>query len=116
MSNQMVPRSSFTAHAITQGSAIDIQDVAQHSAKAAEIAKVVTEEQAKIGAHAISTMAQLTGGAGQVRQQLMASGYRSEIFDDAQNKVLQVTGQNIITMTNAAQKEALQYAASLIRE
>jgi hypothetical protein len=116
MSNQMVPRSSYTTHSITKGSAIDIQDVAQHSAKATEIAKVANEEQAKIGAHAISTMAQLTSGAGQVRQQLTTSGYRSEIFDDAQNKVLQVTGQNLITMTNAAQKEVLQYAASRMRE
>lgn len=115
MSNQIVSRSSFSATSITKGSALDVRDVAEHSAKATEMAKVANEEVAKIGAHAISTMATLTSGAGQVRRQLMDSGYRSEIFDDAQNKILQVTGQNMITLTNAGQKEILQYAASLMR-
>jgi hypothetical protein len=111
----MVSRSGFSASAITQGSAIDIKDVAEHSAKATEITKVANEELVKIGAHAISSMANLTSGAAQVRQHLLGYGYRNEIYDDAQNKVLQVTGQNMITLTNAGQKEILQYAASLMR-
>jgi hypothetical protein len=70
---------------------------------------------AKVAAHTIGTMAQLTNGANQVRRQLIDRGHPNEIYDDAQNKILQVTGQNMITMTNASQKEILQYAAALMR-
>ena len=115
MCNQLVPRSSFATHSLTQVSAIDVRDAAEHSGKATEIAKAANEEMARVAAHSIGTMAQLTNGASQVRRQLMDPGNPNALYDDAQNKLLQVTGQNLITMTNAAQKEILQYAAAMMR-
>jgi hypothetical protein len=115
MSTELVSRSSYTSSSLTKADAYDVRDAAFHSAKATELTKVANEEIAKIGAHTIGTMANLTSGAGQVRRQLMDSGHRSEVYDDAQNKILQVTGQNMITMANAGQKEVLQYTASRMR-
>jgi hypothetical protein len=111
----MVPRSSFAATEITLGSFYDVQEVANQSAKITEIAVVANHEVAKIGGHAIGTMAKLVDGANLVRRQLTMSGHSSEIYDDAQGKILQVTGQNIITLANTAQKEVLQQAAQLMR-
>lgn len=115
MSTELVSRSSYTATSLTKASAYDVAEVAEQAAKVTEIAKVANAEVAQIGGHAVGTMAQLVQGAGQVRRQLMDSGHRSEIFDDAQSKILQVTGTNIITLANAAQKEVLQQAAKLMR-
>jgi hypothetical protein len=115
MSTDMVSRSSFTSHSITKADAYDVKEVASHAAKATEIVKAANEEIVKIGAHTISSMANLTAGAGQVRQHLLGSGYRSEIYDDAHNKTLQVTGQNLIILTNEGQKEILKAAVAYMK-
>lgn len=115
MSTQLVARSSYTSTSLAKADTFDVQAVAEQSAKIAEITKVANHEVMQVGGHAIGTMAQLVQGAGDVRQKLLELGHRSEIFDDAQSKVLQVTGQNIITLANTAQKEILQQATKLMR-
>ena len=65
--------------------------------------------------HAVVTMAGLVRTAGDVRKQLTSSGYGGELYDDAQSKVLQVTGTNLITLANTAQKEILRTAVDAMR-
>jgi hypothetical protein len=80
-----------------------------------EIAAVADHEVARVGAHTIGTMAELVQGAGNVRYKLLQDGHRSDLYDDAQSKILQVTGQNLITLTNTAQQEIVRDAAYHMR-
>jgi len=115
MSDYLVPRSSFTRGSLTRASSLEVMSVADLAAKITEITKVADYEVAQVGAHAIGTMANLVTGAENVRRQLTYSGYGNEIFNDAQSKMLQVTGQNLIILVNAAQQEILQQAALAMR-
>lgn len=115
MSTQLASRSSHSATSLTKADTFEVQEMAQQSAKVTEIVKVANHEIAQIGAHAVSTTAQLVKDTGEVRRQLMDSGHRSEIFDDAHEKTLQVTGTNLITLANTAQKEVLNQAAKYLR-
>ena len=60
-------------------------------------------------------MAVLSKGAAIVRHQLTYSGYGSEIFNDAESKLVQVTGHNLIALANAAQQEIVHQAMSSMR-
>ena len=115
MSSQLAPRSSHITTSLTKSDTYDLQELAQQTAKITEVIKVANHEIAQIGAHAVSTTAQLVKDAGEARRQMMDSGHRSEIFDDAQSKTLQVTGTNIITLANTAQKEVLNQATKYMR-
>lgn len=115
MCSQIVSRSSFTATGLSKAGAYDVQEVAQRATEITEIAKVANHEVAQIGAHAVGTMAQLVQGAGNVQRQLMDSGHRSEVFDDAKSKILQVSGTNLITLANTAQKEVMNQAVKHMR-
>lgn len=115
MCSQLVSRSGYVVSALDKGVAYEVREAAQLSAMVTEITKVTNFEVARVGAHAVGTMAELVQGAGNVRRQLLESGHRSDIYDDAQSKILQVTGQNIITLANTAQQEILRQAASHMR-
>jgi hypothetical protein len=115
MNSQLAPRSGHVASSLGKAEVYEVQEVAQRSAMVTEITKVANFEVARVGAHAVGTMADLVQGAGNVHRQLLDSGHRSDIYVDAQIKMLQVTGQNIITLANTAQQEILRQAASHMR-
>jgi len=115
MCADLVPRSSYPASSITKASAYDVQLVAEHAAKVTTITQVANQEIAAIGSHAVAAMAQVVQGAEQTRYRLTVSGGNREVYEDAQSKILQVTGTNIITIANTAQKEVLQQAAAYMR-
>lgn len=100
---------------LTKADHYDVQQVIQQAAKITEVTKAANQEVAQVGTHAVNTMANVVRQAGQTRAQLMDSGHRSEIYDDAQSKIVQVTGQNLITLANTAQKEIMQEAARMMR-
>jgi hypothetical protein len=100
---------------LTKADTYDIQQMVQRGAKVTEVAKAANHEVAQVGTHAVNTMANVVREAGQTRNQLTASGHRSDIYDDAQSKIVQVTGQNLITLANTAQKEIMQEAARMMR-
>lgn len=116
MADYLVSRNSFNASGdITKADAYDIQAAAVHAAKAVEVAKIANIEMAAVAGHATGVTANLVSGAQSITHHLLAQGVRSEIFDDARDKVLTVTAQNLITITNVAQKEIAQAAASAMR-
>ena len=115
MSTQLVSQSPYAANSLTKADVYDVQQVAQKSAKITQIAQAVDHEVAQIGAHAVGTMAQLVQTAGDTQRRLTDSGHGSALYDDAQSKILQVTGTNLITLANTAQKEIVQQAAALMR-
>lgn len=115
MSSQLVSHSSYVAGTLSKADIYDVQYVAQQSAKVTEITKVANFEMARVGAHAIGTMAELVQGADSVRRQLLEAGHRSEIYVDSQDKVVQVTGHNMIKLTNAGQEEILKNAVYHMR-
>jgi hypothetical protein len=115
MSTDLVSRSSFTATGITKADSYDVQQVATQGAKVTVITDLASREIAQIGAQVIMAMAQLTQGAESTRRQLLESGVRNDVYDDAHSKVLQVTGQNLITLGNTGQKAVAQAAASMMR-
>lgn len=112
---QSAPRSNYVATSLSKASSYDVQDVAQQSAAVTELAKVANHQVAQVGAHAVGTMAQLVKGATDVSRQLADSGYRAPLFDDCREKVLQVTGTNLITLANTAQQEILRKASGYMR-
>lgn len=116
MADSLVSRNAFsTSGEVTKADAYDIQAAATHAAKAVEVAKIANVEMATIAAHATGVTANLVSGVQAVTHQLTAQGVRSEVFDDARDKVLTVTAQNLIVITNAAQKEITQAAAAAMR-
>jgi hypothetical protein len=115
MSKELVPRSPYAGAGLSKSSVHDVQAAAEHGSKVTEITKVTNHEIGHIGAHSIGTMAQLTVGAHEIQRRLIDAGLDSDLYDDAQTKILQVTGQNLITLANAAQKEIIQEAARLMR-
>ena len=115
MSTQMVSGSRYSANSLSKADAYDVQQVAQQSAKITQITQVANHEVARVGAHAVGTMAQLVQTAEDTRWRLTCSGNARELYDDAQGKILQVTGTNLITLANTAQKEILQQSARLMR-
>lgn len=115
MSSELAPRSSYLTTGLGRAEVFEVQEVAARSRMVSEIAAVVDHEVARVGAHTIGTMAELVQGAGNVRYKLLEGGYRSDLYDDAQSKILQVTGQNLITLANTAQQEILRQAASHMR-
>lgn len=115
MNSQLAPRSSHVASSLGKAEVYEVQEVAQLSAMVTEITKVANYEVARVGAHAVGTMAELVQGAANVHRGLIGAGCRNPIFPDAQDKLLQVTGQNIITLANTAQQEILRQAASHMR-
>lgn len=115
MSSQLAHRSGYVTTSLGKAEAYEVRDVAARSAMVAEITKIANHEVARVGAHTVGTMAELVQGAGNVRYKLLEGGHRSDIYDDAQSKILQVTGQNLITLANTAQQEILRQAASHMR-
>ena len=116
MSDSLVSRNSFNVSGeVTKADAYAIQAAATHSAKAVEVAKIANYEMAAIAGHTTGVTANLVSGAQSVTHHLLARGVRSEIFNDARDKVLVVTAQNLITITNTAQKEIAQAAAAAMR-
>jgi hypothetical protein len=116
MSTELVSRSHFsTATGIAKADAYDVQSVAAQSAKVTVITELASREIAQIGAQVIVAMADLTKGAENTRRHLLEAGVRNEVYDDAQSKVLQVTGQNLITLGNAGQKAVAQTAQAMMR-
>lgn len=115
MCSQLVSSSSYNTTSLSKADAYDVQDVAQRTAGITELAKVANHQVAQVGAHTVGTMAQLVKGSNEVTRQLLDSGHRSPLFDDAREKVLQVTGTNLITLANTAQQEILRKASSYMR-
>ena len=115
MGDQIYTPSRYVGHGLTKAGQFDVQQIAAEATKIKEITKVANHEIAQIGAHAVGAMAEVTRVASDVQRRLTMNGHRSEVFDDANNKILQVTGQNLITTANTAQKEILQQAARLMR-
>lgn len=115
MCSQLVSRSGYVPNALAKADAYAVQDVAQQTAAVSEITKVANHQVAQVGAHAVGTMAQLVQGSNDVSRQLTDSGHRSSLFDDCRDKVLQVTGTNLITLSNTAQQEILRKASSYMR-
>jgi hypothetical protein len=115
MSTYSISKSRYTATSLNRSDTDIVRSVADHAVKATEVTKVANHEIAQVGAHAIGTMATLVSGANGVQRQLVDSGIRNPVYDDAQAKVLEVTGHNLITMANAAQKEIIQSAAKAMR-
>ncbi len=112
MSSQLAPRSTYVSTSLGKAEVYEVQDMARSSAMVTEIAKIANHEVARVGAHAVGTMADLVQGATHVHHRLIEEGCRHPIFPDAQDKILQVTGQNIITLANTAQQEILRQAVS----
>lgn len=104
-----------SSSSLTRADASAAQYFSQVTAGISSVAEHANNEVAKVGAHAVTTMAQLSEGAGAVQRRLTVSGHSSPVYDDAHNKILQVTGQNIITLANTAQQQILRQAASLMR-
>ncbi len=100
---------------LTKADTYDVQQVAQQTVKITEVTQAANREVAQVGIHAVNTMANVVKEAGQTRLKLTDSGHRSDIYDDAQSKIVQVTGQNLITLANTAQKEIMQEAARMMR-
>jgi hypothetical protein len=116
MSNALVSRSSFsTATGIAKADVYDVDHVTEQSAKVAVITELASGEIARIGAQVIVAMADLTQGAENTHRHLLERGVRNDIYDDAQSKVLQVTGQNLITLGNTGQKVIVQTAQAMMR-
>lgn len=116
MDTNLISRASFSpATGITKADSYDVQEVAAQGAKVTVITELASQEIAQIGAQVIIAMADLTQGAESTRRRLLDSGVRNEVYDDAQSKVLQVTGQNLIALGNAGQKAIAQTAASMLR-
>ena len=115
MSSELAPRSSYLTTSLGRAEVYEVHEVAALSAMVTEIAKIANHEVARVGAHTVGTMADLVQGAGNARYKLLGGGHRSDIYDDAQSKILQVTGQNLITLANTAQQEILRQAASHMR-
>lgn len=115
MSSQLVPRSNYVTTSLSRGGSSDAQDIAERSATIAELAKVANHEVAQVGAHTIGTMAQLVKGSHDVTRLLETTSHSSPLFDDCRDKVLQVTGSNLITLANAAQQEIMRKASGYMR-
>ncbi len=115
MPYNMVTRSDYTTTDLTKAGQVDVQRIALDAARVTEIAKVANSEIAKVGADAVSAMADVTRAATDVQRRLTMDGHSNEVFDDATSKALQVTGQNLITTANTAQKVILAQAARLMR-
>lgn len=112
MSSELAPRSSYLTTGLGKAEVYEVQDMARSSAMVTEIAKIANHEVARVGAHAVGTMADLVQGATHVNHRLIKGGCRHPIFPEAQDKILQVTGQNIITMANTAQQQILRQAVT----
>lgn len=97
--------SSYSVSTLDKDVAPLVVQVAQQSALVAEAVKAANDEMAVVGAHASIKMAQLTQACTTTRNLLTTNGARTEVFSDFQDKVLQVTGQNMIALANTAQKE-----------
>jgi hypothetical protein len=110
MSNDLVPRTNFTSTSLTRGRQREVLSLADQVAKTAEITKVANCEVAHVGLHALGTMASMVVGTNDIQHRLTNSGNQSDLFDDALQKILQTTGQNIHTITNMAQQEILKEA------
>lgn len=115
MSSELAPRSSYLTTGLGRAEVFQVQEVAARSRMISEITAVADHEVARVGAHTIGTMAELVQGAGDVRYKLLQGGHRSDLYDDAQSKILQVTGQNLITLANTAQQEIMHNAAYHMR-
>ena len=115
MSTHLASRTPYNTTSLSKADVNDIERVAGRSAKITKITEVANHEVAVVGAYAVGTMAQLVATAEDTRRQLTASGYASDMYDDTQTKILQVTGTNIITLANTAQKEIIQQAAGYMR-
>lgn len=92
-----------------------IAQVSLQSSMVAEAVKVANDEMAIVGAHAAVKMAQLTQACNTTRNLLTSNGARSEVFADFQDKVLQVTGQNMLALANTAQKEMVVQAMRAVK-
>lgn len=112
MSSELAPLSSYLARSLGKVETFELQEVAARSALLTEMTKIANHEVARIGAHTVGTMANLVQDAGNVRNTLLERGHRSDIFDDAQSKILQVTGQNLITMANTTQQQIVRQVIS----
>jgi hypothetical protein len=101
--------------ALTRADELEIVVLRQGNAKANIVNAEVVNEVARMGAHATQVVAGLTHGADTIRMRLLEDGVRSQIFDDAREKILQVTAQNIIGFTAAAQKVVMAKGAEAMR-
>lgn len=115
MCSQLAPRSTYVSTSLGKAEVYEVQEMARSSAMVTEIAKIANHEVARVGAHAVGTMADLVQGATNIDNRLIAGGCRHPIFPDAQSTILQITGQNLITLANTAQQEILRQAASHMR-
>ena len=115
MTTQLVRRSNFTADALSVRKAQEVMVFAEEAAQVTEITNVAGYEMAQISVGAATAMANAMSAAANIHQRLACAGLSEPIFDDMQAKVLQVTGGNLITLTNAAQKEILQAAIAAMR-
>lgn len=107
--------SPYTVSTLSNDVAPLVSQLAVQSAATAEVVKVVNDEMAIVGAHAAVKMAQLTQACDATRYLLSVNGGRADLFADFQEKILQITGQNILTLANTAQKEMTTQALKAIR-
>lgn len=113
--NNIVPLSQYNAEGLSKNHADKVSEVGQYTGKIGEIAVVADYEIAKIAGHAVVTMAQLTQAVNALNKQLTDSGNQDDINNDFQEKILHVSGHNLITLTNVAQKEISQVAVQAMR-
>lgn len=103
------------SYEITKADSFDIEQAGRHAAKTVAIAKVAAVEIAKVGGHAIVVTADLAAGGVNVTNRLLEQGVRSAVFNDARDKIVQVTATNVMSVMATAQKEIAVTAASLMR-
>ena len=115
MPNQIVRRSNFTVDALSVRKAQEVMIFAEDAAEMTEITNAAGYEMAQIAIYAANAMSDTLIGIEGIHQRLVRNGYDNPIFEDMQAKVQMVTGSNLITMANVAQKEILQAAIAAMR-
>lgn len=115
MPNQIVRRSGFTADALPVPKVREVMLYAEDAAQITELAKITECEIGEVAIYAVQAMADAVTQTDYIHWRLAATGHSNQIFEDMQAKTLNVTGVNLITLTNAVQKEMIQAAIASMR-